>query len=170
VYNYFSGQQDFEVTEDAVGRIDVNTDWTTHDFMLLYRYSGSGVYLELGPKYSVMSSAEQSFSTAVSSATRDLTASFDDQFAGVLGFGSYLAGSDVLVLNLGVRISYAFGDLVEEQSRVLGTIPQTEFAPRFDSYTNTNPISAMLNLELSYAFGRVAKENCTSRKKIIFFR
>lgn len=171
IYNYGSGQQDFEVSSDVAGIIDVSTAWKTHDFMLLYRYSGSGVYVELGPKYSTISSVDQSLSSSTLNVTRDLSAAFDNHFSGVLGFGSYLAGSDVLVLNLGVRISYAFSDMIAESARG-GTvfIPQTEFAPRFDDYAKTSPISAMINLELSYAFGRVAKENCTSRKKIIFFQ
>jgi len=165
VYNLAEGKQDYELIDVLQQDQTLNYTWNTHDIMLLYRYSGYGAYVEFGPKYSIIRDVTQTIGGA---GTTDVTVGFTDYTSAVLGFGSYIAGSDVVTLNLGIRLAYSFTDMISEEGMAL-RLPETTLVEGFSQYESTNPISAMLNVELSYAFGRIAKRSCQDRKKLILF-
>ncbi len=165
VYNLAEGNQDYELIDELGIDRTLNYSWNTHDVMLLYRYSGYGAYVEIGPKYSIIRDVSQT----ISGAEVDWTSGFTDYTSAVVGFGSYIAGSDVVSLNLGIRVAYSLTDMVSEEGRAL-SLPETTLVAGYSQEASTNPFSAMLNVELSYAFGRIAKASCQERNKLILFR
>ena len=162
-YNWATSKQDFEFNNG--GSREANKySWQHHDIMLLYRYSNSGVFVELGPKYSIISDVTQQF---VTEDELDATQYFADSYtSGVFGFGSYIAGSDLLTFQIGIRLSWAFTDLISEEGKQANypTIVTT-----YETYKKTNEVSGQLTFEVNYAFGRLAKESCAGRKRLIMF-
>ncbi len=165
LYNFANSNQEFTFRSDlVVGDQPVAYNWRNHDLMLLYRYSGRGAYIELGPKYSIVSAATQDFANQTDI---DISGALRDNISGVFGFGSYLAGSDVVTLSLGMRIHYAFTDWVADDGRG-ARVPETA-SVTYPEYAKTTELSAQFNIELTYAFGKLAKTTCTGRNKLILF-
>jgi hypothetical protein len=160
-YMRSSGKQDFD---EELGVVQSNNyEWTTNDVLILYRYTGYGAYFEVGPKIGFVSDV---MNTYHGNPTMDVTHLFEDKWiSGVLGFGSYLAGSDLFSLQIGLRLYYQFGDMINEDGQAMDLPAYIEY----DSYEKTNLISAQLHLEFNYAFGRFAKTSCHDRWKLILF-
>jgi len=161
-YMRSTGKQNFDEEGGATVQTN-NYEWSTNDVLLLYRYTGYGAYFEIGPKLSFVSDV---MNTYHDQPAMDVTNLFEDQWiSGVVGFGSYLAGSDVFSLQIGLRLYYQFGDMINEAGQAANLPAYIEY----DSYKETNLIGALLHLEFNYAFGRFAKESCRDRWKLILF-
>jgi hypothetical protein len=156
-----TSKQDF----DLRGGGTHNYKWKHNDVLLMYRYSGNGAYVEIGPKISFMNEVTQE----VNGGTElDVTSKFVDNYKSIVfGFGSYLAGSDVLTLQAGVRLHWSLDDMVSEEGINDGyPAPGAIFE---NDYTKTYPAAAQFMLEVNYAFGRFAKASCSSRWRLILF-
>ena len=161
-YMRSTGRQDFDEERGTIVQSN-NYEWSTNDLLLLYRYTGYGAYFEIGPKMSFVSNVTNTYHDLPEI---DVTHLFEDKWiSGVVGFGSYLAGSEVFSLQIGLRFYYQFGDMLNDAG-------QAENLPvyiEYDNYEKTNLIGAMLHLEFNYAFGKFAKESCRDRWKLILF-
>ena len=140
--------------------------WKTNDLSTLFRYSGNGAYVELGAKFSNIKSVEL---TTLDQPEIDVTENFNKNYtSGVFGFGSYLMGSELLTLNLGIRVHWGFTDMVNETGKENNYPIVVEELK--DPSAKTLATAAQLRLELNYAFGRFSKEACHDRWKLILFQ
>jgi len=142
----------------------IDYKWNSNDVLLLYRFSGNGGYFEIGPKVSFLS--DMTLDVEAATVPDDVNVYFEDTwFSGVLGFGTYIAGSDVFTIQAGIRLHYQFGDMVNDAGADIG-YPVGEI---YDTYKKTYLIMAQAHIEFNYAFGRFAKESCRDRWKLILF-
>jgi len=141
-----------------------NYKWKHNDLLLMYRYSGNGAYVEIGPEISFMSDVT---SDNGGSQEVDVTPNFADNYKSIVfGFGSYLIGSDLVTLQAGVRLHWALDDMISEQG-MENNYPAT--GRPFPSYEKTKATAGQFMLELNYAFGRFAKASCSHRWRLILF-
>jgi hypothetical protein len=163
-YNAATSNQDFNYN----GQEFNSFQWKHNDLATLFRYSGNGAYVEVGGKYSNMKevtleSVESQYNLG------DVTDKFsDDYFSGIFGFGSYLMGSELLTLNLGIRLHWGFNDIVNEAGKA-DDYPIL-VKPLDDPSKKTLATAAQLRFELNYAFGRFSKEACHDRWRLILFQ
>jgi hypothetical protein len=162
-YSAARSRQDFELDSDPHTRFT----WKHSDILLLFRYSGNGAYVEIGPKYSIMN--EVTHTRYNPEIDTDVSEFFEKNYlSGVLGFGSYLLGNDVLSLNLGIRIHYGLTDMVNEAGKENNYPIVIE--PLQDRSKKTVAAAAQLQMEFNYAFGKFAKNACHSRWKLVLFQ
>lgn len=135
------------------------------DLMLLYRGNNNGGYFEIGPQYSILSTA--SFSDEYENITnRDIKDKVNTGLFGfVMGFGGYFIGTDNFGVTLGARFSYAFSDLINANGQA-DNLPTLN---AYKSYRGTHPFSAMLIMEFNYDLGYLASSKCSKRNKFILF-
>lgn len=161
-YNLATSKQTFNFFEER----DNTFKWKHNDLAALFRWSGNGAYVEAGGKYSIMNKVERD---NVSLGVIDDTENFEKNYlSGIFGFGSYLMGSELLTVNLGIRLHWAFTDMVNEVGKA-GNYPIVRL-PLEDPTKKTLATAAQLQLEINYAFGHFAKEGCHDRWKLILFQ
>lgn len=162
-------KQELEFEFPGSNTENTNTvSWNHTDLILLYRYSGYGAYIEIGPKLSRVGKVTHDLSTE--SAERNATEFYEKSYmSGVFGFGSYFAGSDLVTFQIGIRLAFSWQDMVAEDGKPVELNYPTPGFPNRLNNAKTLATAAMINLELNYAFGRFAKTECTGRKKFILF-
>ncbi len=160
-----TSKQDFNLSGD----LHTTYKWKHNDILALFRYSGNGAYVEVGGKYSNMGDVTRETTPADAQVDGDVSDIFEDSYtSGVLGFGSYIMGGDLLVVNLGLRLHYAFTDILKPG--------KGDFYPAVSDIDSPDPdaktlaTAAQLQLEVNYAFGRFSKEACHERRKFILFQ
>lgn len=158
-----TSKQDFNYGNDD----DFNAfKWKHNDISSLIRYSGNGAYIEAGAKFSSIKKVELD---NVDNGISDATEFFNENYtSGIFGFGSYLLGSELLTLNLGVRIHWGFTDMVNDAGKA-ADYPIVVEALK-EPGNKTLATAAQLQMELNYAFGRFSKEACHNRWKLILFQ
>lgn len=162
-FNSARSRQDFDLDSDPHTRFT----WKHSDLLLLFRYSGNGAYVEIGPKYSIIN--EVIYTRFNPDSETDVTDNFEKNYiSGVLGFGSYLLGNDVASLNLGIRIHYGLTDMVNETGKE-NNYPIVIY-PLPDPSKKSVAAAAQLQMEFNYAFGRFAKNACHDRWKLVLFQ
>ncbi len=140
--------------------------WKHNDISTLFRYSGNGAYVELGAKFSKIKEVQLD---NVNTGIADATQYFNENYtSGIFGFGSYLLGTELLTLNMGVRLHWGFTDMVNDAGKDAGYPIVVEALK--DPSKKTLATAAQLQLELNYAFGRFSKEACHDRWKLILFQ
>lgn len=161
-YNLASSKQAFNNNDEVFNTFK----WKHNDLAALFRWSGSGAYVEAGGKYSIMNEV---LLDNVVNGESDVTDRFEKNYlSGIFGFGSYIMGSELLSVNLGIRLHWAFTDMVNELGKsqnyplIITSLDDPE--------KKTLATAAQLQLEINYAFGRFAKEGCHDRRKLIFFQ
>jgi hypothetical protein len=159
-YMRASSRQDFDLAANQQHEYI----WKHNDLLLMYRYSGNGAYIEIGPKISFVSDVT---SRLFGVEEPDAAANFVDNYKSVVfGFGSYLLGSDLVTLQAGVRLHWALDDMISEQGMEQGYPAKGKV---FASYEKTKATAAQFSIELNYAFGRFAKASCSHRWRLILF-
>ncbi len=161
-YSNATSRQDFVLNSDPYNTFK----WKHNDIVAVFRYSGNGAYVELGGKLSNIAKVEvDNVNTGVS----DVSDRFVDSYtSGIFGFGSYLAGSDVLTLNMGIRLHWGFNEMVSDAGKEQNY--PLIIKPLKDPSKKTLGTAAQLQMELNYAFGRFAKTACGDRWKLILFK
>jgi len=162
-YNASTGKQTFELNGDPQNTFK----WKHNDILVLFRYSGNGAYVEIGGEYSIMGDV------ILERHNLNTEEEVSDKFAknyksGVFGFGSYLLGGDLITLNLGIRLHYAFDDMVNEQGKEANYPLVDQVLP--DPSKKTLATAAQLQAELNYAWGRFAKTACSERWRLFLFQ
>jgi hypothetical protein len=162
-YNLATSKQDFELNSDLFNSFKVRHN----DIVGVFRYSGNGAYVELGAKTSSIKEVE--VETFNPSGTVDATDNFEKNYlSGIFGFGSYLAGDDLLSINLGIRLHWGFDDIVNATGKE-NNYPLYRHTEQINPSNKTKMAAAQLNLEINYAFGRFAKTACSDRWRLILF-
>ncbi len=161
-YSAATSKQQFEYLSDVFNTFK----WKHNDIIGVFRYSGNGAYIEVGGKLSSIRKVELD---NVNDGVTDVSENFEDNYtSGIFGFGSYLAGDDLLSVNIGVRFHWAFTDMVNETGKE-NNYPIRVY-PLPDPSKKTFAAAAQLQFELNYAFGRFAKTACHDRWRLILFR
>jgi hypothetical protein len=165
-YASATSKQDFRFDNDLF-----NTYKLKHnDFTGVFRYSGNGAYVEIGGKYSSFRDIE--VETVDVPDAVNVTEDFEKNYvSGIFGFGSYLAGDDLLSINIGIRLHWGFTELKNESGQESRqpwyNVPPVE---NYDPDKKTSLAAGQLQLELNYAFGRFAKAACSDRWRLILFQ
>ena len=158
-----TGNQDFNYN----GSVYNSYTWKHNDVSLLFRYSGNGAYVEIGAENSQIKEVE--LESKDLAAPTDVTDKFSDNYtSGVLGFGSYLMGGGLFTVNIGIRLHWAFDDMVNEEGKAENYPIVVE--PLEDPSKKTLAAAAQLQLEANYAFGRFAKSACHDKWRLILFQ
>ena len=156
---FTQNQQDMTFADDFILESTRNDiQWRTFDLYALYRfYSRSGPFLEIGPKLNLVSKMTQEFGPE----RLDIDGMYADHyFSGVFGFGAFLAGSDLLTFKMGFRGEYALTDFITGEGQTLNfPTPYTDF----ETYKETHPFRGALYVELNFALGELAKNQCGRR-------
>lgn len=142
-----------------------NVEWASIDAYLLYRYIRNRIYVEVGPMYSSVQNVTQTDNeTEIQGADHFYSGNY---FAGVFGWGGYIAGSETFSLGIGMRLHYSFSDFINDEGQKGGFPNPVKNAP-YDNYETSNPAFVQLMLELNFGIGRFARTACHERMK--FFR
>lgn len=159
-----TGTQKFRNETDPDNFIDHKVTWTTTDLSVLYRLQKEGIYIELGPMFSLVSKVEQDgFSP------EDVTEFYaENMTSGVFGFGGYLLNSGNFTLMFGLRAGYTFTDFINDAGQAANYPRAGENLMAYDSYEKTNPIFVQINFEANFGLGYFAKTACSERTA--FFR
>lgn len=157
---YFNGTQTWE-TAAGQDKFAPEMKFTTVDVYALYKSNKNLGYFEIGPK--------ASFLTKMTSDGADVTSDYNSpNFAGVLGFGANLIGSDGAFTGmLGLRFEYGFTDIVSDGGRA-NQAPITTI-PDVSTSASTNPFFAGLVFELNWGIGYFGVAQCGQRSKFIMF-
>ena len=136
-------------------------DWSSIDVYALYKTNKNLGYFEIGPKASFLNKMEYNGADAMSDYN-------NINFAGVLGFGANLIGSDGAFTGLlGIRLEYGFTDFVSSTGK-----ERNAPLPNVSSFTNnasTNPFFAGLVFEANWGIGYFGVAQCGQRSKFIMF-
>jgi hypothetical protein len=150
------------------------------DFLLMYRHNNDGRYVEIGPQLSLVKNvkATDNFSGSNFSGI-DLKSQLSPNFTSiVLGFGSYLIGTENFGMTTGIRLSYSFSDLVRDNGQssnfptnnsVFSTSSLTLVDRTYTSYAPTHILTAMFVMELNFDFAYMAKAKCSNKRKLVLF-
>ena len=140
-------------------------EWDHSDILIMYRYSGNSAFVEIGPKFTSVKDVRQRFMASPEGDVSDL---FEDNYTSVVfGFGSYLLGTDLFTMQLGVRLHYALGDFVNADG-IAANYPTIERS--YADYKDTKATAVQFSVEFNYAFGRFAKAACSHRWRLILFQ
>ncbi len=146
---------------------DHKVSWTSTDIAVLYRLQKEGIYVELGPMFSLINKVEQEgFGPA------DVSQYYSEtNTSGVFGFGGYLLGGGQFTLMFGIRAGYSFTDFINDEGQAL-QYPRASVSvgdlTAYDSYKSTNPLFLQFMLEANFGLGYFAKTACSNRTA--FFR
>ena len=150
--------QDFTYRPNTGTSIRNSLEWEVVDLYALYRYyPESGMYLELGPKYTLINEISQTAGIM----SVPVEGQYEDSYlSGVLGIGAFLSGSEALVFKCGLRAEYGLSDMVTVDGMTNGY-------PSIDSdlmsQGDTTPFRISFGLELSFGVGGIAKGACGRR-------
>ncbi len=158
------GESSFEFDNGVSNLI---TEYATTDIYLLYRLSRYRGYLELGPKMNLLRDVTN---TGADGVANDVSEYYvDNSYSGVLGFGTYLIGTDGRFSGIfGLRFEYGLTDMVDQtMGQDLG-LPVFQDALYAEGYNTSVPFFAGLVFELNWGIGYYGKASCGARGKFIF--
>lgn len=150
--------QDLTYRPNTGTSIRNSLEWEVFDLYALYRYyPESGMYLEVGPKYTIIDEISQT--SGIQPVPVD--GQYEESYvSGVLGIGAFLSGSEALVFKAGLRAEYGLTDIVTADGMANGY-------PSIDSdlmsQGDTTPFRISFGLELSFGVGGIAKGACGRR-------
>jgi hypothetical protein len=150
--------QDF-TNRPAAGESVRNTvEWEVLDLYALYRYyAKSGMYAELGPKFTRINEFKQTIGVDPVATKGQYE---EDYLSGVLGVGAFLSGSETMVFKMGLRLEYGFSDLVSVEGMENGYPSVTS---NLNDQGDTTPFRVSFGMELSFGVGGVAQGICGRR-------
>lgn len=160
---YANGIQKFR-NEGGDQMIDHEVSWTSTDLAVLYRLQKEGIYVELGPMFSFMSGVDDTYDGTETDVSDFYV---ENMTSGVFGFGGYLLGGGQFTLMFGLRATYGFTDMINEDGQA-ANYPNPNLSTPYESYEATNPIGLQLIFEANFGLGYFAKTSCS--KRMSFFR
>lgn len=135
------------------------------DFLLMYRHVKNASYFEIGPQYSVVRKGIYNDTNGDIKKLDVADNLVKNYFSAVIGAGGMLAGTENFRVILGFRVQYTFTDIVSPYGQKNNFPTGNEY----DSYKKTNPISAMMVLELNYDLGFLTSSNCKNKRTTFMF-
>ncbi len=157
---YANGHQNYQNVENVNNSVDVK--WKTYDLYVLYRMYRTINYMELGPKFSKV----QSFTNNDVDSKQFYLPNYP---SAVLGFGWYAFGRKAFTGTIGLRVEYAFNDIISADGKETGYPVNPFKSTAYDPYKTTNPLSAQLVFELNWGIGYFAKTACGGRRHFFSF-
>ena len=143
---------------------DHNINWKTIDLALLYRMQKDGVYVELGPQYSLIQKVTNSDPNDPNTTTTDFYEK--NYLSGVFGVGGYLFNVETFTTMLGIRLGYGFGDMINAKGKA-AHYPTPNIATYVDKPTNAAWVQ--LVLEANFALGYYGRTSCSKRATLFRF-
>jgi hypothetical protein len=132
------------------------------DFLLMYRHVKNASYFEIGPMVSSVKKASATDDQSGSKFNGDISDQLVQKYySAVIGAGGMLAGTENFRVILGFRVMYTFSDIVSADGQKYN-FPSGN---KYSTYNPSNPISAMMVMELNYDLGFMAKSNCKKKKR-----
>ncbi len=131
------------------------------DFLFMYRHVKNASYFEIGPQFSTIKKAAITDNRPLST-NGDISDNLvKTYYSAVIGAGGMLAGTENFRVMIGFRLMYVLGDIISPQGQL------TNFPSNYNysTYQKSNPLSAMMVLELNYDLGYFASTKCRSNKK-----
>ena len=131
------------------------------DIPVLYRNFSELTYFEIGPQFSFLADARESF-TANLPSPPDSSNSFTDKgrfnpynIGAVIGFGTAMWSTDNVAIFLAFRIQYSFLDVITSKGRDGKDYPYYLFPgyniqPDLSGYKSTNCLSGGFTIEINY--------------------
>ncbi len=166
--------QEFDYNRDGKNYI-TNTKWKTFDISLLYRSQKDGLYVEIGPQYSILNKVEHA-DNFPGAATGDQSNNYvKNYWAAVFGVGGYVFNYETFTTMLGIRLGYGLNDMVTAEGKALGyPAPSQHFPPSstdrpFAKDKSTNPAWVQLVLEANFALGYYGRTSCSKRATLFSF-
>lgn len=154
--------QDIIYRPEGAPQLRNNLEWDVLDFLALYRYyPRSGMYLELGPKYTLVQALSQTSGPTVLATDG---AYEDAYFSGVAGIGAFLAGSEVMVIKAGLRFEYGLTDFVTADGIAAG-YPSVASGNLMQG--RTTPFRVSFGMEMSFGLGGIAQGACGRRSFVL---
>lgn len=148
---------------------------------LLLRITSGFSYFEVGPKMSLLQSATDTYSAATPSVFTpdysgvDISKNLNSSsFGVVLGWGSILWGTGGLTISTGLRLSYMFTDIVNENGGKGKDYTYMEGSgatttPVNLPYAATSPASVGVMINFDYDLGYIVTSSCKRSRKFVFF-
>ena len=138
------------------------------DFLLMYRHVKNASYFEIGPQFSTVKKGSATDNAPGSKFVGDISNNLaKTYYAAAIGAGGMLVGTENFRVILGMRVLYALDDII-------GPTGQTNNFPtnnKYGTYQKSNPLSAMMVLEMNYDLGFLAQSNCKKKKtSFLFFK
>jgi len=145
-------------------------EFTSLDYLALIRYTSDyGFYFEVGPKFSGLKTALVKNSENLASRNEDnYIEHFNEKYNSIaVGLGFAVFRTDRLNINLGLRGSYAFSDIVKDPN--FYALFDDVYRPNFIAGASTNPFSLKIMFGINYFFGFWGDASC-GRGRLIFFQ
>ena len=170
LYSGFGKTYDYYVTNplDSTKKNFYNKtfNFNSLDFLLMYRHVKNSSYFEIGPQVSSVKKASATDNQPGSALNGDISNNLVKKYySAVIGAGGMLAGTENFRVILGFRVMYTFTDIVSAD----GQKNNFPTGNKYGTYQQSNPISAMLVMELNYDLGFLAKSNCKKKKRSFLF-
>ncbi len=142
----------------------------TMDITPFFRYTSlKGVYVEIGPRFSTLKTAEEKNSIDDDfRPTTDMKNQYENKITSMLfGAGLPLFKNERINFNLGFRATYGFSDLITDENYYV--LNDGVNVPDYVATAKTNPFVFQGILELDYIFGFWGKASC-GKGRLVFFQ
>jgi hypothetical protein len=160
---YSFANQKYTYKTDPEGELLSNeVKWSNFDLAVLYRYTRSINYIELGPQLSFGRTAYQANNQSNFDNISDHVNS--PYLSAIFGFGYMAVNSDAFTTMLGFRFAYGVDDFLNDSGKAANIITNPV---QFEDKTQ-HPVSVQLVLEFNWGIGYYARTVCTGRRS--FFR
>lgn len=133
------------------------------DLLLMYRKMKASSYVEIGPQYSTVMKARGNDSFSGNSDILKYISKTN--YAMVLGFGGFVMGTENFGITMGLRITYTLNDIISKEGQAIN-FPSIS---TYSSYKPSNPITAMMVMELNYDLGYLTSSKCGKKTKFLMF-
>ena len=133
---------------------------------VLFRWLKNSAYIEIGPSFN--------FITKITDADSIFSAPTDYfnkiMYGATFGVGALIAGNERVGVMLGLKINYAFSDLISDAGKNNNyqmVNPNNDWD--FTTYKGTHPLSIQVTLEINYSLGYLVRSSCGKRSYLIGF-
>ncbi len=171
-YNQSSFGQKYDIKNDAQ-LYNKNLKLKSRDLLIFLRLSGeSGVYLEIGPKFSTLKSVSVENSVDDSFVSdNNFMDYYAPKYTGLMfGAGLSLVRTERFQAHLGFRSSYVFSDILAEHSDNAYILNDGVYRPSYlPANAKTTPFSLQFVLEAEYFFAFWGDAKC-GRGRLMFFQ
>jgi hypothetical protein len=152
------------------------TQITTIDVPVLFKYTNDYSFVEIGPQFSFMQNATETLSSDPAAIydyqKADVISMFNPSNIGVaFGWGSILWATGGMSIATGLRINYFFTDLVKDKGAQGNNYPAIPGYPTqtAQDYKSTNLSSVGIMLYIDYDLGYMVTSTCKRSRKFVFF-
>lgn len=136
-----------------------NFSATSFDYGFLLNFqSENGFYFDIGPKFSVMKTANLNSN----SIDKDIMNKIASQYAKInLGIGFKPVMTQVFEMRIGIVGSYTLSSILSDNNYIIPIDDGTAYYPNPAYYDGTtHAVQLMLNIEFTHVFGRFGMANC----------